>query len=111
MAMVQKRLRTAAAFCCWLGMTLAGSQGVAAQQAVQTSEQFYKGRTVTLIIPTATGGINDLSGRLVARHIGRFIPGEPAVVAQNRPANGGLGLLNDFAAGAVRDGSAFAIVQ
>src|SRR5258707_10484349 len=90
----------------------AGFVGAAAPSAsAQTVEEFYKGRTVTLIIPTATGGINDLSGRLVARHIGRFIPGQPAIVAQNNAAGGGLGLLNDFAAGAPRDGSVIAVVQ
>lgn len=74
-------------------------------------EQFYQGRTVTLIIPTTTGGINDLSGRLVAKHIGRFIPGEPNVVAQNIPAGGGLALANRFYATGERDGSVIAIIQ
>jgi tripartite-type tricarboxylate transporter receptor subunit TctC len=77
----------------------------------QTVEQFYKGRTVALVIPTATGGINDLSGRLVARHIGRFIPGEPTIAVQNKPREGGHGLLNEFTANAPRDGSTIAIVQ
>jgi tripartite-type tricarboxylate transporter receptor subunit TctC len=77
----------------------------------QSVEEFYKGRTITLIVPTATGGINDLSGRLVARHIGRFIPGQPKVEPQNKAGGGGLGLLNDFTAGAPRDGSVIAVVQ
>jgi tripartite-type tricarboxylate transporter receptor subunit TctC len=79
----------------------------------QSVEQFYKGRTVTLIIPTSAGGINDLSGRLVAKHIGRFIPGQPTVVAQNIPAGGGLALANRFAAAseADRDGSFIAVIQ
>jgi len=63
------------------------------------------------VIPTATGGINDLSGRLVARHIGRFIPGQPTVAPENRAAGGGVALLNDFAGSAPRDGSVIAIVQ
>jgi tripartite-type tricarboxylate transporter receptor subunit TctC len=95
----------AAAVLFGLGMMIA--QGAGAQSV----EQFYQGRTVTLIIPTATGGINDLSGRLVARHIGRFIPGQPEIVAQNRAAGGGVALLNDFASSAPRDGSVIAIVQ
>jgi tripartite-type tricarboxylate transporter receptor subunit TctC len=83
------------------------------QAWAQSVEQFYKGRTITLIIPTSTGGINDLSGRLVAKHIGRFIPGEPNVVAQNIPAGGGLALANRFAAApeAERDGSVIAVIQ
>src|SRR6266540_3407104 len=93
----------AAALVCGLGMAIA--QGAGAQSV----EQFYQGRTVALIIPTATGGINDLSGRLVARHIGRFIPGEPTILAQNKAAGGGVSLLNDFASSAPRDGPLLAI--
>jgi tripartite-type tricarboxylate transporter receptor subunit TctC len=89
-----------------------GTLGATQQVSAQTVEQFYKGRTVTLIIPTSTGGINDLSGRLVAKHIGRFIPGEPSVVAQNIPAGGGLALANRFYnSPADRDGSVIAVIQ
>ena len=50
------------------------------QIAAQSVEAFYRDRTITLIIPTAPGGINNLSGRLVARHLGRFIPGKPTIL-------------------------------
>lgn len=104
--MTRTRFRHAtAAVLFGLGMMIAQEAGA------QSVEQFYKGRTVTLVIPTATGGINDLSGRLVARHIGRFIPGQPDIVAQNRASGGGVALLNDFASSAPRDGSVIAIVQ
>src|SRR6266571_580261 len=76
----------------------AGFAGAAAPYAAEGVEPFYKGRTVTLIIGTAPGGINDLSGRLVARHLGRFIPGNPMIVAVNRAEGGGLALANEFAA-------------
>lgn len=51
---------------------------------------------VKLTIPTAKGGINDLAGRLVARHFGRFLPGNPAVEAVN-DNRGGVALANRFA--------------
>ena len=57
----------------------------------QTPEQFYKGRTVTLIVGFAPGGINDISARVVGKHLGRFIPGNPTIVVQNIPGAGGLG--------------------
>ena len=72
---------------------------------------FYSGLTIKLIIPTAPGGINDLSGRLVARHLGRFIPGNPTIAAENHAQGGGLGLANSFEAGAEKDGSVIANVQ
>jgi tripartite-type tricarboxylate transporter receptor subunit TctC len=51
---------------------------------------------VKLTIPAAKGGINDLAGRLVARHFGRFLPGTPAVEAIN-DERGGVALANRFA--------------
>ncbi len=95
-----------AAFLCAAG--LAGGQARAAALAVS---QFYKGRTVTLIIPTTPGGINDLAGRLVARHLGRFIPGNPTVRAENRDEGGGLALANRFATAGEKDGTTIAILQ
>lgn len=77
----------------------------------QDAGAFYRGRTISLIIPTAPGGINNLAGRLVARHLGRFIPGNPAIVAENRAAGGGLALANSFASGAPKDGTTIAILQ
>ena len=106
--MLYRRLRRiAAVMICGLSLAVAQSPGAQAQSV----EQFYKGRTVPLIIPSATAGINDLSGRLVAKHIGRFIPGQPTIAPQNSPEKGGVGLLNDFAATTPRDGSVIAVVQ
>ena len=79
--------------------------------SAQSVEQFYHQRTITLIIPTAPGGINNLAGRLVARHLGRFIPGSPTIVAENREQGGGVGLANSFQDGAPKDGSVIAIIQ
>ena len=45
--------------------------------------QFYKGKTVTVVVGTTPGGGYDLYGRLVARHIGQYIPGAPTVVVSN----------------------------
>lgn len=51
-------------------------------------EQFYKGRTVTVLIGTSPGGGYDTYGRLLQRHIGRHIPGTPSVVASNMSGAG-----------------------
>lgn len=83
----------------------------AASAMAQSVEDFYRGRSVTLIVPTAPGGINDISGRLVARHYGRFIPGNPGFVVQNVPGGGGLVAANRLANTAERDGSIIAIIQ
>jgi hypothetical protein len=46
---------------------------------------FYKGRTVTLIVGYGPGGGYDLYARLMARHLGRYISGNPTIVVQNMP--------------------------
>ncbi len=79
--------------------------GLPAAAAAQSVEQFYRGRTVTLVVGTSPGGINDISSRLVARHLGRFIPGNPNIIVQNVPGGGGLVTANRIFNAAERDGS------
>lgn len=77
----------------------------------QTPEQFYASRQMTLIVPTAPGGINDISGRLVARHLGRFIPGKPNIVVQNQPGAGGLANANLIYNSMEKDGSVISMME
>ena len=69
------------------------------------AEDFYKGKTVQLIIATGPGAAYDFFGRLVARHIGRFIPGEPVVTAQNMPGASGFRAANHLFSIAAKDGT------
>jgi hypothetical protein len=64
--------------CCW-------ALPVAAQDAVA---QFYRGKTVTILIGASTGGGYDTYGRLMARFFSKHMPGNPAVVPQNMPGAG-----------------------
>ena len=89
-----------------LGMSL-GLLAVQPARA-QSVEQFYKGRAVTMLVGTAPGGINDISARLVARHLGRFIPGSPTIVVQNNPGAGGLITANKLYTNAEKDGAVLA---
>jgi tripartite-type tricarboxylate transporter receptor subunit TctC len=66
--------------------------------------------SVKLTIPAAKGGINDLAGRLVARHIGRFLRGNPVVLAVN-DETGGVALANRFATAPATDALEIAILQ
>src|ERR1700676_805623 len=79
--------------------------------AAQTVEQFYKGRTITLYVASAPGGINDLTARLVAKHMPGFVPGKPTIVVQNLAGANGLALANRLAVNAEKDGSAIAILE
>ena len=79
--------------------------------SAQTVEQFYKGKSITMLVGTAPGGINDISSRLVGRHLGRFIPGNPAIVVQNNPGAGGLITANRLYNGAEKDGTVIAKIE
>lgn len=65
---------------------------------------------MTLAIATPAGGGYDLYGRLVARHIGRYLPGLPTVVPQNMPGAGSLIAANWLANVAPKDGTAIGII-
>jgi len=60
------------------------------QAQSQSVESFYRGKTVTVVIGYGVGGSDDLWARLVARYMGRHIPGQPLVVPQNMPGAGSL---------------------
>lgn len=62
------------------------------QAAAQPAEPFYAGKTVNLIVPSNPGGAYDISARLVGRHLGRHIPGQPSVVVQNQ-SGGAAGIV------------------
>ena len=68
-------------------------------------EDFYKGKTVSLIIGYSVGGGYDLYGRLVARYIGKYIPGRPTIVPQNLTGAGSMRAASFLYAAAPRDGT------
>ena len=72
-----------------LGAVLCGP--AAAADAVA---DFYRGKTVRLLAGAGVGGGYDAVGRAVARHIGRHIPGNPAVVVENMPGAASLIVMN-----------------
>ena len=72
---------------------------------------FYRGKTVTVLIAVSAGGEYDLHGRTIARFIGRYIPGNPTVVAQNMTGAAGLTMANYFANIAPRDGTTTGIMM
>jgi tripartite-type tricarboxylate transporter receptor subunit TctC len=68
---------------------------------------FYAGRTVQLVIGYATGGGYDDYARMLGRHIGRHIPGNPTVVVQNMPGAGSIRAANYLYNIAPKDGTVF----
>src|SRR3954469_21345595 len=91
-----------------LGAALAA--GLPQMAFAQSDEQGFRGKIINLYIGFAPGGTYDYFGRMVARYIGKHIPGNPTVVAQTMQGAGSLQAANFIYAQAPKDGTAWAVV-
>ncbi len=66
---------------------------------------FYEGKSIRLIVSSTPGGGNDTYSRLIARHISKYIPGNPTIIVQNMPGAGGLLAADYLYRKARRDGT------
>jgi tripartite-type tricarboxylate transporter receptor subunit TctC len=71
-------------------MALAAFVATLAFPALAPADDFYAGKTLTIMVGFPPGGGFDANARLLARHIGRHIPGNPAVIVMNAPGAGSL---------------------
>jgi tripartite-type tricarboxylate transporter receptor subunit TctC len=95
----------------WAGLIAAGALLASIEgAAAQPIEQFYRGRTINFLVASVPGGVNDLMARLISRHLGKHIPGNPVLVVQNLQSSG-IVLANRIYAGAEKDGTTIAIVE
>jgi tripartite-type tricarboxylate transporter receptor subunit TctC len=85
--------------------SLAGLGGVRRGSAADSVEAFYKGKTLQLLIGFGPGGGYDLYGRTVARHLSRFIPGNPSVLPQNMVGAGSVRAASSLYNAAPKDGT------
>ena len=76
----------------------------------QSVADFYRGKTVQMLIGYTAGGGYDLNARVLARHMGKHIPGNPNIVAQNMAGAGSLRLANFLYNVAPKDGTAIGMV-
>lgn len=76
----------------------------------QSPAEFYKGKNVDMFVGYSSGGGYDVYARLVARHIGKHIPGNPNVTVKNMPGAGSLALANQLYNAMPKDGTAFGII-
>jgi tripartite-type tricarboxylate transporter receptor subunit TctC len=79
----------------------------ASAQAQDKVAAFYGGRTVSITIGYPPGGSYDAYSRLAAGHLGKYIPGHPGFIVQNKP--GGIGVMRSFYETAPRDGATIGI--
>lgn len=93
----------------WLAAVAAGAT-LLSQAAAEPADQFFKGKTINIYIGFSGGGTYDYYGRLVARFMGRHIPGEPNIVAQSMPGSGSFRAANFLFSAAPRDGTALGVI-
>ena len=93
-----------------LSLSLFAALLAASPGHAQSVADFYRGKTVQLLIGYTAGGNYDLNARLLARHIGKHIPGNPNVVPQNMAGAGSLRLANFLYNVAPKDGTAIGMV-
>ena len=91
-------------------MAAAAVFSIAATAPAQNVADFYKGKNVELYIGYSVGGGYDLWARVLARHIGHHIPGNPTVVVKNMEGAGSLRLANWLYRVGPKDGSVFGII-
>lgn len=75
------------------------------------ADDFYKGKSIIFIVPSAPGGGYDTYSRLMSAHIGRHLPGQPNVVPQNMPGAGSIRAANFLYAIAPKDGTTIGMVD
>ena len=90
---------------CTLATTLTLGIAACAAAFAQTADDFYRNKQVRLLVGDPVGNDNDVASRLLARHLGKHIPGHPNVLVQNMPAAAGVAAANYLYGQAPRDGT------
>ena len=103
------RPRTCGRFLAFGFLMLASSSPLKAQ-GVSSTDNFYSNKTITVIVGGIPGGGYDLLARLMTRHIGNHIPGNPGIVVKNVPGANGLMAANTLYNTSPRDGTEIGVI-
>jgi tripartite-type tricarboxylate transporter receptor subunit TctC len=93
------------------GLAAASMLAAPVAMAQSSVENFFRGQTIRIVVASGPAGGFDTYARLLARHMGRFLPGNPTFVVQNMPGAGGLRAAGYIAKVAPRDGLTFGAMQ
>jgi tripartite-type tricarboxylate transporter receptor subunit TctC len=83
--------------------------GCVAAGTLAHADDFYKGKTVSIVAGFSPGGGFDMYARVLSRHIGKHIPGTPSVIVQNQPGAGSMTAVRALDVTAAKDGTVFTI--
>jgi tripartite-type tricarboxylate transporter receptor subunit TctC len=102
-------LRSRSAWATKLALATLAIAAALAGSPAAAQEPFYRGKTISLIVGSSPAGGYDTYGRLLARHLGKELPGQPNFVVQNMPGAAGLRAANHLYNVAAKDGSVIGI--
>ena len=69
------------------------------------AEDFYKGKTISVVVGATPGGAFDINARVVARYLPKYVPGNPSVVVQNMPGAGSMTAIRYIESSGPKDGT------
>jgi len=92
-----------------LSMVVLG--GSLEQARAESPAEFYKGKSLSMVVQTTTGNDYDNRGRLFARYMGDLLPGKPGIIVRNMPGGGGVVASNWLAKVAPRDGTVLSMLM
>ena len=78
----------------FFGVFFAGLLGIETGKVSQAQEPFFKGKQIRIVVGLSTGGGYDRAARLLARYMGKYIPGNPDLLVQNMPGAGSVTAAN-----------------
>lgn len=90
---------------CWFSII----QALATPSSADAVADFYRGKTVILTVASGAGGGYDFFARALAKHWGRYIPGNPTLIVQNMPGAGGARMVNSLYNVAPQDGTVLGV--
>jgi tripartite-type tricarboxylate transporter receptor subunit TctC len=105
------RLRSATVLLCASALVAACGGTDEGELAASGPGDFYAGKTITVVVGTSAGGTFDLTGRILARHLSKHLPGEPKVIVENKVGAGTMLAANDVASARAQDGTQIAHVN
>ncbi len=96
-----KSMRAARTVCAAIAAVVAGMAAARADEV----EDFYRGRTISIVVATSAAGAYDILARVLSQHLGNHIPGRPSIIVRNMPGGGGIAGANWLYNVAQKDGT------
>src|SRR5262245_33571225 len=92
-------------------LTLAIAMALLSGAPGQAQDDFYRGKTIRIVVGSEAGGGFSTYSLLLSAHLGKHIPGNPSVTIEHRPGAGGVNAIDYLASAAPKDGTVIAVAM